>query len=194
MKYYTYAHSKPDGTIFYIGKGHSKRAYDLVKRNIYWKRVVEKHGTPTVKILANWATEQEALDHEVLLISCFKEMGYKLTNLTDGGEGSSGFKHSQESIEKISKVKKANPTRYWLGKPRNLETNKKISKALLGKPSKSGNQKGLVIATNIETGKQITLDGRKNIESYGFSSGHVSKCLLGERKTHKNHTFKRITP
>lgn len=132
MEFYTYAHSKPDGTIFYIGKGRKKRAYDLIKRNVYWKRVVEKYGIPTVEILANWKTEKEALDHEVLLISCFKDMGYKLTNLTDGGEGSSGFKHSQESIAKIVKVKTEQPSRYWLGKPRSQETKDKISKALMG--------------------------------------------------------------
>lgn len=132
MEFYTYAHSKPDGTIFYIGKGRKNRAYDLVKRNVYWKRVVEKYGQPTVEILANWKTEAEAFDHEILLISCFKDMGYKLANLTNGGEGSTGFKHSQESIEKIVKIKTENPSKYWLGKSRSQETKDKISKALMG--------------------------------------------------------------
>ena len=132
MEFYTYAHSKPNGTIFYIGKGQGKRAYDLTKRNVYWKRVAEKYGTPTVEILAGWKTEKEALDHEILLISCFKDMGYKLTNLTNGGEGSTGYKHTQESIDKIAKIKTNNPNKYWLGKPRTQETKDKISKALIG--------------------------------------------------------------
>ena len=171
MQYYTYAHSKPDGTIFYIGKGHSKRAYDLVKRNVYWKRLVEKHGIPTVEILAHWATEQEALDHEVLLISCFKDMGYKLTNLTDGGEGSSGFKHSQESIAKIVKVKTEQPSRYWLGKPRSQETKDKISKALMGtgRPHTEEAKKKIALShtgkkqssPSLETRKKLSLATKK---------------------------------
>lgn len=99
--FYTYAHYKPQGGLFYIGKGKGYRAYDISGRNTYWKRVVQKHGKPNVEILAYWDTEQEALDHEVLLISCFKDMKFKLTNLTDGGEGTSGKYHSEETKEKI---------------------------------------------------------------------------------------------
>ena len=83
--FYTYAHAKPNGTIFYIGKGKTKRAWDRNGRSEYWTRIVNKHGFE-VQILANWKTEQEAFDHEILLISCFKDMGYELANHTDGVE------------------------------------------------------------------------------------------------------------
>ena len=92
--HYTYAHTKPDGTIFYIGKGIGKRAYSK-NRNDYWKRIVAKYGYE-VKILAYWDTEEEALNHEVLLISCMKDMGIKLCNLTNGGEGISGYQHTEK--------------------------------------------------------------------------------------------------
>ena len=83
MQHYTYSHNKPDGTPFYIGKGVGKRAYSK-RRNVYWKRVAEKYGYE-VQILAYWKTNKEALDHEMLLISCFKDMGIELTNMTNGG-------------------------------------------------------------------------------------------------------------
>jgi hypothetical protein len=107
MKFYTYAHYKPDGELFYIGKGNGNRAYNTrySQRNIYWKRVVEKYGKPTVKILANWNTEEEAFDHEKLLISCFRDMGYKLANITSGGDGVCGIKWSEESRKKLSNSK-----------------------------------------------------------------------------------------
>ena len=175
MEFYTYAHSKPDGTIFYIGKGQNKRAYDLIKRNVYWKRVAEKYGTPTVEILAKWKTEKEALDHEVLLISCFKDMGYKLTNLTDGGEGSTGYKHSQESIEKISNGKKISHNKYWLGKPRPQETKDKISKALMGvgRPHTEESKQKISLAhkgkkqgsPSLETRKKLSLATKKSWET-----------------------------
>ena len=50
--FYTYAHTKPDKTIFYIGKGKDNRAWDTYNRSTYWKRVVNKHGF-NVEILAN---------------------------------------------------------------------------------------------------------------------------------------------
>jgi hypothetical protein len=103
--YYTYSHAKPDGTIFYIGKGVNNRAYGFSSRNRYWKRVVAKYGKPTVQILAHWKTEQEAFDHEMLLIDCFKDMGYQLANITKGGDGVTGLKWSEDSKKKLSQSK-----------------------------------------------------------------------------------------
>ena len=42
--FYTYAHTKPDGTIFYIGKGQNRQAFRTLGRNEYWQRVVAKYG------------------------------------------------------------------------------------------------------------------------------------------------------
>lgn len=50
---------------------------------------------------------------------------------------------------------------------------------------------GIVIAKNIETGKQIKLFGANDMRSKGFSHSKVSNCLHGKRKTHKGHTFMR---
>lgn len=100
-KYYTYIHYRKDsGAPFYIGKGKESRFTDKSNRGIYWKRVVEKHGFEA-EILANWDTEEEAISHEKLLISCFREMGFKMANLTDGGDGTSGYKHTEETIAKM---------------------------------------------------------------------------------------------
>ena len=104
MEFYTYAHSKPNGSLFYIGKGQKNRAYTYGNRSEYWKRIVNKHGNPTVEILAYWKTAEEAYDHEKLLISCFRDMGYKLANLSDGGEGATGTKHSQETKDYLRKI------------------------------------------------------------------------------------------
>ena len=61
--FYTYAHTKPDGTIFYIGKGQGKRAWSNKNRNKHWKNIVSKYENYKVKILANWQTEEEAFNH-----------------------------------------------------------------------------------------------------------------------------------
>jgi hypothetical protein len=94
MQFLTYAHYKPDGSIFYIGKGTRKRAFNFNDRTNFWKNVVKKHGAPTVEILASWPTEREALDHEIFLIDTFRQMGVSLANITNGGDGVSGLKHN----------------------------------------------------------------------------------------------------
>lgn len=101
----TYAHFKPEGALFYIGKGSKKRAYAKDNRNQHWTNIVKKHGFQ-VKTLAKWADESDALLHEQFLIACFKDMGHKLANVTDGGEGISGHKHSAEAKTKMSAFQK----------------------------------------------------------------------------------------
>ena len=42
--FYVYLHKKPNGQIFYVGKGKGYRATQKSNRNAYWKRVVDKYG------------------------------------------------------------------------------------------------------------------------------------------------------
>ena len=52
--------------------------------------------------MANWENESEAFEHEKFLIWCFKDMGIKLANLTDGGEGASGAIRTEEQKKRYS--------------------------------------------------------------------------------------------
>ena len=99
MYYTTYAHYKPDGSIFYVGKGSAKRAHSSAGRNVAWKRTVAKYGNFKTEILASWPTEKDAFDHEIFLIDTFRNMGHKLVNISSGGEGSRGFRHTEEHKE-----------------------------------------------------------------------------------------------
>jgi hypothetical protein len=197
--FYTYVHTKPDGTIFYIGKGKGGRAWNKRVRNPHWKNVVAKYKNYGVEILANWDTEQEAFDHEILLISCFKDMGFNLTNCTLGGEGATGYKASEETKLKMSKARK--------GVLKSDEHKQKISKANSGKirsqdtrlqlsvrqiANKNHNFKGVVEAKNITTNEIILLAGEKSFNDAGFKASSVYRCLRKDRKTHKGHTFKRL--
>jgi hypothetical protein len=105
MMFYTYAHYKPDNSVFYIGKGRGHRAHAKDNRNQHWKNVVAKHGFK-VEILSGWDKETDALLHEQFLIACFRGMGYQLANITDGGEGISGHKHSDTSKAKMCNFQK----------------------------------------------------------------------------------------
>jgi hypothetical protein len=100
--FYTYAHYKPNNSVFYIGKGRGRRAWSIKDRNPHWQNVVAKHGGHKVEVLAKWSTEQEAFDHEKFLIWCFRDMGYSMANITDGGDGVSGYTHTPETKKILS--------------------------------------------------------------------------------------------
>jgi hypothetical protein len=209
--FYTYAHYTPEGRLFYIGKGQGRRAHSKHRINKHWHSIVAKYGQPKVEILANWDTEEEAFSHEILLINCFRDMGYKLCNLTDGGEGATGRKISDEHKAKISAKLKGR-----VGVIPSDETRKKQSLAHMGqvsyrkgvfgvyKQSKEtiakrsvklmGNTfKGLYryIGTNLITGEKISFVGNKQIKHAGFEVSCVRKCADGDiyRKSHRGYSW-----
>lgn len=137
--FYVYTHHRAtDGAIFYVGKGTGRRAYKTDGRNVHWKRVVAKYGY-YVTIVATGLTESEALSKEIELIA---ELGKTvLCNMTDGGEGMSGYQHSENGKLKIaaSKIGKRRPPEAVakmrltkLGKIPSEETRRKMSEARLG--------------------------------------------------------------
>lgn len=89
--YYVYIHRvDQDGEVFYVGKGHGKRAWNFTERNHLWKEKVSSlKNVVTVEIVYSDLSELEALDIEAKLI---KENGGisldggRLTNLDPGGD------------------------------------------------------------------------------------------------------------
>ena len=205
--FYTYAHYTPEGRLFYIGKGTGSRAHIFYGRNDHWRNVVKKHGKPDVQILASWDTEEEAFSHEVLLIKCFKDLGHKLCNLSDGGEGPSGLKHSEESKVKMSVANIGN--KHALGHKVSAEARKLMGADKIGKPT-SARQKAIAskthkgtahaagntnkrqwtwVGTHIQTGKVVIYTGSVALNDAGFQHANVIKCINGTRKSHKGYTW-----
>ena len=85
---YAYVHCKPDGTPFYVGKGRLRRAMRLSGRNQYHTRTVEKYGKENLLVgMLECSSDAIAFDLEIGMIKCLKNMGVKLTNHTNGGDG-----------------------------------------------------------------------------------------------------------
>lgn len=131
-KYYVYAWIRLDkNKVFYIGKGSGNRYKDMSMRNKYFLNVVNKIGEDNIqiKILLDNLTEDEAFEKEKYYISYYREKGHPLTNLSDGGEGSSGWydKLSEEEKQKHKEVSKS-----FLGKTHSEETKKKMSQSMFG--------------------------------------------------------------
>jgi hypothetical protein len=122
FKYYVYFHYKLDtGRLFYIGKGSGYRAWVKNRRNTWWKRTVNRHGL-AVEIVQDSLTETEALRLEQDLIQLYKKMGYRLTNLDEGGKICHHQSKTNDIKIRISQKLNGHDTSY--------ETRQKISNAL----------------------------------------------------------------
>lgn len=82
--YYVYAHTKPDQTVFYVGKGTRNRAWSMHGRNTRWQRTVAKYGHKVI-LLAEGLTQAQAVEEEAAVIAHFKPFG-TLVNILDRGD------------------------------------------------------------------------------------------------------------
>lgn len=153
--YYVYEHRKADtGEVFYIGKGKKYRAYEKgAKRNPYWNNIVNKHGR-TVNFIAEGIDEELALLIEVEAIDTAKKRGVVLCNITDGGEGSWGFKHTEAHKQHMSDIQK--------GKQKTEE-----HKQNMRKPKS-------------EQGRQAIAEAQKKLRAGGFKPSEEAKRKTSE--------------
>lgn len=161
--FYVYLHrKKTDNSVFYVGKGHGKRAYSRSNRNRHWVNIVHKHGF-SVEFVQTGMQEWWAFELERDLISL---MGRdSLCNITDGGEGVAGFKLSEESIAKM-KASKAKPeakeamSRWQRGVPKSEATKIKIAEKLKGRKPSEDERLAYLQAMNDPEKKRFRLEAR----------------------------------
>jgi hypothetical protein len=76
---------------------HSKH-----RRNAYWNNIVRKAGGFTVREVCRHEDEELVFLAEQERIDQLKRLGVKLSNMTDGGEGPSGYRHTEETKQLLS--------------------------------------------------------------------------------------------
>lgn len=90
--YYVYVHLKETtGEVFYVGKGTKGRLISTHCRSSYWRNVAKKHGV-IAKVVMDNLTECCSFTLEKIIIGKLNFDGVPIVNLTEGGEGSSGYK------------------------------------------------------------------------------------------------------
>lgn len=212
MMFYTYIHyRRSDKKPFYIGKGQGDRYKNVTHRNKYWKAVAVKHGVYCA-ILAKWDTEEEAYEHEKFLIETFRLLGFKLANLSTGGEGgATGVPKSEKHREKIGAahrgrskspeqielmrqraiVQFSNPSarelarKNQLGKKQSAETSEKKRIAATGRKQPHLQKEVLCITTG-----QIFESAREAARQLNLHHTLISMCCRGKQSKTGEMTFR----
>ena len=181
-KYYTYAYLREDGTPYYIGKGKNDRALSSHGK---WANVPARER---ILFLKKDLTEEEAFKHEIYMIDVFGRKDIRtgiLRNLTDGGDGISGYKHKKSHIERM---KTDNPM--WRDEIRNKFIGKKHSKESIEEMKKAFRR---YIYTFIcpEGNRYETDCSWEFCNERGLDASSVTKVIKGKMKTHKGWTITR---
>jgi hypothetical protein len=138
-QFYVYLHSAPERGVFYVGKGDKKRCKRIPRlHNIHHSRIINKYGIDNITVtMIPCDSEQQAFELEIAMISSMKKAGVKLTNMTEGGEGASGFIHTEESKVKISIAAsiRSEPFRKTLYEIAKREAIKKMTTQIINDPS-----------------------------------------------------------
>lgn len=172
-------------TVFYVGKGQLDRAWDYYGRNVFWKRVYNKYGVD-VDIVSYSLNEKDAFDLEQLLILEYRDLGINLTNLSNGGEGSSGLRFTDQQRLNISNSLKGRiPWNKGKSKAReyklSVESRLKMSKAKKG--VYSGNKNPCADLNNytfvrLIDGFEVTCTRSDLCKNFGVSNSYIKKLFL----------------
>lgn len=107
-EYYVYEWFIVDtNEVFYVGKGKNDRYLTISGRNKFFMDMYNSHICDVRKVYEN-LSEQEAFNKEIELIAYYrKNTLFRLTNQTDGGEGTSGWVPTNEFRKKQSNIHKS---------------------------------------------------------------------------------------
>ncbi len=193
--FYVYVHRRNDtGAPFYVGKGKGARLRVTQHRNPFWKRVAEKAGWSASVVLRDLDEELAHLA-EMELIAKYRAIGVRLTNLTDGGEGLSGYKRSPESIEASVKnrrgVKRPDVSARMKGIPKSAEHRANLSAAKIGRKASEEARRAM---SESRKGRPSTMLGKKHRPE---TIEKIRQAGIGEKnpffgKTHSQEVVDRI--
>jgi len=177
-KYYVYRHIRLDtNTPFYVGKGKDKRCFSNKYRNKYWHNIVNSVGYD-IEIMLDNLTEQEAITKEIEFIKLYKSLGYCEANMTDGGEGLSGYKHSDLTKKRWSEIRKGRPCGNK-GFKMSQSQKQKISDAL----------KGRKLSKNTRDKISASTKGKKRGPMSEKAKNNIKQAIIGKRQGKLNGMF-----
>lgn len=193
--YTIYKHTSPSGGI-YIGItkhkpearwGKNGRGY----KGGYFKNVIKKYGWNNIthEIVQYTDTLTKVNILEKMWISYYKKHNYKVYNLTDGGDGSVGYKHTEESKQKMS-IKRRGEGNVMYGKKHTDETKKKMSdKSKLRTGILSGRHKEVLQFDKNGNFIAEFVSVLQASKAVGCSPRNIAHVCNGEQKTAKRYKW-----
>lgn len=209
--YYVYEYVDPrNNQPFYIGKGKGNRFNHHIKNlndgnNLHKtnkiKKILSENLDPIINIISSGLTETEAFEMERILILKFGRIDNKtgcLVNLTDGGEGQSGwipgYDYRKKMSESTSGVKNG-----MFGKKHSEETKNKIREKSIGRKASEETKKKMSIerigVKNAFYGKKhndktINLIKSKKIGRFRGEESFTAKTFIFINPDGNIHTIK----
>jgi len=177
---------------FYVGKTNNlhrrkqEHKKDLKKKaNLYVYRKITKlirdHNYKLkIDIVSEGLSESEANAMEITLIKKYRDKGYKLSNLTDGGDGTLGHvpvftDEWRKNLSEAAKKRVARDGVPFKGKKHSDETKKKLSQVRKGKMQ----------------GKDNPFYGKHHTEELKKANAERARKLFSGKKQNKEHKEKR---
>jgi hypothetical protein len=174
MSYYVYAHTKPDETVFYVGKGTRGRAWSTHGRNTRWQRTVAKYGYRVV-LLADGLTHEQAIEEEAEIIAHFKPFG-SLVNILDRGDISPSC--YPEVASKISLA----ASRWQTGRKLSDEHRANIAKNHGWKGKKRPEHSDLMKSKGMFAGEKNRFYGKGHLQAGALN--HMAVAIIGIHTVH----------
>ena len=133
--FFVYEHRFANG-VSYIGKGrlarvHAGRSSRL--NSIYWVRLFDKYGSPSIAILAGPLDNDLACLVEIEAIAQRRALKAPLCNLTDGGEGATGRYVSAAERERMRDRSRA----FFMNNPEYAKANAIRMAAMNSEPTRA---------------------------------------------------------
>jgi len=184
--YYVYSYLREDLSPYYIGKGTRGRAYASANHRIKAPKEKER-----IHILKDNLTEDEAYDLEKLYIKMFGRVDLGtgiLRNLSDGGEGPTGYKTTPEQRRKIalSRMGEKHPL---YGVSPSEETKEKQRQALQGRFV--GEKNPMYNQTHTEENRKKISDRHKGVPKSEEHKRKIAEANKG--KVNSEETRRKIS-
>lgn len=150
---------------------------------VSWMRALKKEGLLPIMQIIDEVPLSESAFWEQHYISLYRSWGFRLTNLTIGGDGTKGYKWTKENIEKVkkSKIEKGS---YFIGAKK-----ASITKRRNGDYARAAHQMRAMQLAKVKPILQYSLKGdfikewkstSIAAENLNISRDNISRCCTGE--------------
>ncbi len=149
-----------------------------------WIKILLNQGLkPTIKVIQKYSTASELNKAEIYWIAYFRNFGCRLTNITNGGGGTSGWKASEETRMRRSQTQK--------GQKRSEEARRNISEA--GKGRKLSEEHKHNISEGVK-GTKHSEETCRNMSIAATKRGISFETRKKMADGHKGKRYKRTKP